>query len=197
MVLDKDVCTDIKYYQLYLKELISDYYINESICDFYDENKSLYIRYGNCLSDISKSLKYRQHMLCYLLFYEDKESKSIPKLLNRIRDTKIIKDKELDKAIKILAKEIEDYVDSNKKDIENLKEYRHNVYAHWNKKLFDQNWQNEFQSQHTFDFKKIITLSQKCIETLSIILSFLGEDSYVYPEPDTHYIEKFIKKLKS
>ena len=193
---NESLCNDIKYYQMYLKELLTDYYINESICDFYETDKGQFIRYGNCLGNITRALSYRQHMLCYLLFYEDKDSKSIPKLLNRIRDTKLLKDKELDKAIKYLANEIEAMVKSASCDIENLKEYRHKVYAHWNVNLFNTEWQKQFKKNHIFDYEKIISLSKKCIETFGVILNFLGQNSYFSPEVEKGYIDLFIKSLK-
>ena len=193
---NENLCNDLKYYQMYLKELLTDYYINESICDFYENEKSKFIKYGDCLGNISHALSYRQHMLCYLLFYEDKDSKSIPKLLNRIRDTKLLKDKQLDKAIKFLANEIETIVKSASCDIENLKEYRHKVYAHWDVNLFNTDWQKQFKKDHAFDYEKIINLSKKCIETFELIISFLGQDSYLYTKVETQYIDLFIKNLK-
>ena len=181
---------------MFLNELISDYYLNELICDFYEQDRVKYRKYGNNLSNISKALKYRQHMLCYLLFYEDKDSKSIPKLLNRLKDTKILEDKKLDYFVKCLSDDIKDLLNSAKTDIINLKEYRHNIYAHWNKNRFKSEWQEQFKSEHIFDFEKIFNISKKCIEIFTEIICICNENAYISSEVDKAYANLLIDTLK-
>ena len=88
-----DVCNSIKNFQEYLGEILSCYQINEAICDFFHDYIDKFKEYDHCLGYISISLKYRQHMLCYLLFYHDKESKSIPSVLNQISSNRVLEDK--------------------------------------------------------------------------------------------------------
>lgn len=193
----KEIINEIRYYQMFLYELISDYCLNESICDFYEHDRSNYRRYGNNLSNISKALKYRQHMLSYLLFYDDKDSKSIPKLLRRLKDTKVLEDKKLDSFIKYLSNDIQDLLKSAETDITNLKEYRHNIYAHWNKNSFKAEWQEQFKNEHVFDFEKIFNISQKCIEIFTEIICICNECSYIPLNVDMSYINLFIDTLKN
>lgn len=190
------LCNDIRYFQMYLKELLTDYEMNEAICDFYENDKSKFMKFGTCLGNISEALCYRQHMLCYLLFYKDKDSKSIPRLLNRIKDTKLLQNKKLDEAIKYLANEVNLLLQNANTDIVNIKEYRHNVYAHWNVNSFNKEWRKQFREKHLFDYEKIIELTRKCLETFEVILSLLDRNSYVNPKVSLGHIELLINSLK-
>ena len=107
-----------------------------------------------------------------------RQRKSIPKLLNRLKDTKILEDKKLDSFIKILSKDIKDLLSSAEIDIGNLKEYRHNIYTHWNKNRFNSEWQEQFKNEHVFDFVKIFNIAKQCIEIFTEILYICNECSY-------------------
>ena len=187
---------ELHYYQMYLGEFLSDFELNEAICDLYEENKGCYNQYGLCLGNISGALNYRQHMLCYLLFYNDSDGKSIPKLINRIRDTEIVNDKKLTAGIKNIVSKLEKPFAEAKNDIENLKEYRHNVYAHWNKKVFNSDWQQEFALNHQFNYDKILELSIQCFKIFSEILILLGGEPFEKSLIKNHSIEYFFNKLK-
>lgn len=93
-------------------------------------------------------------MLCYLLFHYDKESKSIPRLLNKVRDIKISNDEGIDKELKKLAEELRLEINEANTDIESLKEYRYDVYAHWNKNIFDEDWKKDFAKNTLSIMKK-------------------------------------------
>lgn len=194
-MIKEKIANELKYYQKYLGELISHFYINEAICDFYDNQKADYCRFGICLGNISDALNYRQHMLCYLLFHYDKESKSIPRLLNKVRDLKISNNKEKEKELKKLAEELRLEINQANPDIESLKEYRYDVYAHWNKNIFDEDWQKDFASKHPFDYGKIIDLSVKSFNIFKKMLSLLDEESFELSIIEPSHIDLFIEKL--
>ncbi|MBQ9751016.1 MAG: hypothetical protein IJV87_10630 [Clostridia bacterium] len=94
---------EIQYFQMYLSTIISNLRLNDAICDFYENDTKSFNRYGICLGNISDALNYRQHMLCYLLFFDDKESKSIPRFLRRVQDTKIVSDKAIDLGLTMIC----------------------------------------------------------------------------------------------
>lgn len=192
----QELVNEIQYYQMYLGEFLSDFEINEAICDFSEENKNCYNKYGLCLGHISGALNYRQHMLCYLLFYNSSDGKSIPKFINRIKDTKIVNDNELSKLIKNIVSKLDSPFLEAKKDIENLKEYRHNVYAHWNKNVFNTDWQQEFESNHKFNYDNILELSIQCFKVFSEILSLLGSEPFEKSLISKYSISLLFDKLK-
>ena len=192
----EDIVNSIKYFQMYLGEVLSYYQLNDAICDFYDTTQGKFNEYGNCLGYISSALNYRQHMLCYLLFYYDKDSKSIPRLINEIRDNRVLADKELDHKLKNVALKMAAELDSFHADIENLMEYRHNVYAHWNKKVFNDDWQTQFKKNHTINYKNILLLCQKCFEYFSDMLIMMGEEPFVKSFINDFEIKHFISQLK-
>lgn len=196
MIDKNEICTEIKYFQMYLHELISDYYISEAVNNFYDENKIKYISYGNFLTDIVKAVNYRQHMLFYLMYHEDKDSKSIPRLLNKIQDNKMLQDQHLNNTIKSLGKEISKLITDASVDIKNIKEYRDNVYAHWNKNLFKKNWQQQFKKDNKFDYEKMIVVAKKTLETLDDILFLFNEESYIPPDVSKFGLNKLINAIK-
>lgn len=191
-----ELINELHYYQMYLGEFLSDFEINEAICDLYEENKVCYNQYGLCLGNISSALSYRQHMLCYLLFYNDSDGKSIPKLINRIKDTKIVNDKELSKDIKNIVFKLDEPFSKAENDIDNLKEYRHNVYAHWNKKVFNTDWQQEFTFNHQFNYDNILELSIQCFKVFSEILILLGSEPFEKSLVSNHSIEFLLNRLK-
>ena len=194
-MIKEKIVTELKYYQKYLGELISHFYINEAICNLYDTQKEHYCKFGICLGNISDTLNYRQHMLCYLLFHYDKESKSIPRLLNKVRDIKISNDEGTDKELKKLAEELRFEINEANTDIESLKEYRYDVYAHWNKNIFDEDWQKDFANKHPFDYEKIIGLSVKSFNIFKKMLSLLDEESFELSIIQPSHIDLFIEKL--
>ena len=194
--MQKEIVNEIKYYQMYLSETISDFCINESICDFFDEDKNKYNQYGICLGNISEALNYRQHMLCYLLFHYDKDSKSIPRFLNRIKDTKIFREVDKDKKLKQLEEEMTQLLEEASNDIQSLKEYRYDVYAHWNKNVFNTEWQQNFKNEHPFDYGKIIELCTQCYNLLGDMLNLFGEKSFSKALINKKHLDAFISQLK-
>ena len=180
---------------MYLGELISDYILNEKICDLYNKRKPSFAKYGNCLGYISTALVYRQHMLCYLMLKHSGESKSIPKFLNRITDTKILDDKRLDNKLKVYATSLKELFANSEKDINSLSEYRYDVYAHWNKQLFDTGWQKDFINKNKFNYNVIIDLCAKCYNVFSEMLLLLGAESFTKSVTSLSDIESLIKLL--
>lgn len=76
MLITKNLCdfmeiteliNELHHYQMYLGKFLSDFELNEAICDFYEENKVCYNQYELCLGNISEALSYRQHMLFVVL----------------------------------------------------------------------------------------------------------------------------------
>ena len=196
MNIKEEIINTIKYFQRYIGEILSNYQINNAICDFYDFNKNKFREYGNCLGHISSALNYRQYMLCYLLFYHDKESKSIPKLINQIKDNRVVADKELDKQLKNIALKINSELNSFSLDIENLKEYRYDIYAHWNTKVFNESWQEQFIKDHPINYSNLLLLCQKCFEHFSNILVIIGDEPFDKSLTKDFEINHFIDKLK-
>lgn len=196
MIDKNEICNEIKYFQMYLHELISDYYISESLNDFYDANKIKYLNYGNYLTEIVKAVNYRQHMLFYLMYHEDRDSKSIPRLLNKIQDNKLLQDQHLNDTIKSLGGEISNLITEVSLDIKNIKEYRDNVYAHWNKNLFKKQWQQKFKNDYKFNYEKMINVAKKTLKTLDDILFLFDEDSFVPPEVSKYGLNKLINTIK-
>lgn len=182
---------------MYLHELISNFYISESLNDLFDEDKQNFYKFGNYLTNIVNSANYRQHMLIYLMFHEDKDSKSIPRLLNKIRDNKMLKDVHYNNVIKSLGDKISHLINEASLDIKNIKEYRDNVYAHWNKNLFKTEWQKQFKQEFKFDYGKLIELAKNCLEAFDHILFLFNEESYVPIQVEKEGIIKLIEKIKN
>lgn len=195
MIDKNEICNEIRYFQMFLHELISDCYLSDALNNFYEEDKNKYIKYGNYLTYIVKAVNYRQYMLIYLMYYEDKDSKSIPRLLNKIKDNKLLKEKPINDTIKSLGKTISQLINDISLDIKNIKEYRDNVYAHWNKNLFKKEWQQQFKKDYKFDYEKILEVAKTTLETFDNILFLFNEDSYVPAEVEKHGLDVFISTI--
>lgn len=193
---NKGLITELKYYQMYIGEIISDYEINERICDLFDTNKVVYAKYGNCLGHISTALVYRQYMLCCLMFCEDKDSKSIQKLCNTILDTKVVDDKDLHAQLKKCIERLKTVLDENKSTIDKLYKYRCKIYAHWDKKVFDSDWQKAFVLEYKFDYEAILKLCNESFDTITNLLELLGEGPYTKSITPLSDIDKFINSFK-
>ena len=187
---------EIQHFQMYLSTIISNLRLNAAICDFYENDTKSFNRYGICLGNISDALNYRQHMLCYLLFFDDKESKSIPKFLRRVQDTKIVSDKAIDLKLKKIATDVCEKISEIQTDLDSLFEFRYNVYAHWNPKLFESEWQKKFSEQNKFDYEKIINLCNYCFSSFSEMLTMLNEEAFTKAVITQSSIDSFIKNLK-
>ena len=191
----KEFINELKYYQMFLGEIISNYYINEAICDFAEQKRMAFIQYGNCLGQISSALVHNQHILCDILFHKNNESKSIPRTLGRLFTEPFNVPKETKKEIKEKAINILSMIEEANNDIENLTAFRNNVYAHFNNSLFVEEWQEEYKRKHPFDFERIIDICKQCIDAFNEILVLLGEEGYLKSIARLTHIERFIQKL--
>ena len=186
---------ELKYYQMFLGEVISDYYINKAICDFFDQKPASFIKYGNCLSHISSALLQRQQVLCNILLTKNRDGKSIPKTLGRLFTESTNISTDVLEQIKEKAKVVLNLIEESKSDLSNLKDFRDNVYAHFNNNLFKEEWQVDFRANHPFDFKKMVNMCINIFDVFSHILEMLGEESYYKSITPTMYIDSFIKSL--
>ena len=191
----KEFVNELKYYQMFLGEIISNYYINESICDFAEQNRTAFNQYGNCLGQISSALVHNQHVLSDILFHKDNDSKSIPRTLGRLFTESFNAPKETAQAIKEKATIILDIIEKASGDIKNLTAFRNNVYAHFNNSLFIEEWQEEYKRHHPFDFEKIIDICKQCIDIFSEMLALLGDEGYLRSVVRLAHIGRFIQKL--
>lgn len=193
----KEFINELKYYQMFLGEIISNYYINEAICDFAEQNRICFNQYGNCLGQISSALVHNQHLLCDILLHKNNESKSIPRTLNRLFNEPFNVSKENAQTIKTKASIVLEAIDNHKVDIDNLNAFRNNVYAHFNNKLFDEQWQEEYKAKHPFDFDALIKVCKQCVDIFSEILYLLNEEAYSMSTIQLAHLDKFIKKLST
>ena len=69
----EQIIKEIEHYQYYLGKAISQTYINDKICDFYDNNNGKYSLYSTCLSEISFALLFSQRMIFSDIFIADKD----------------------------------------------------------------------------------------------------------------------------
>ncbi len=191
----KEFVNELKYYQMFLGEIISNYYINESICDFAEQNRMAFNQYGNCLGQISSALVHNQHILSDILFHKNNESKSIPRTLGRLFTEPFNVSIDTKKEIKEKASNILDIIEKANDDIKNLTAFRNNVYAHFNNSLFIEEWQEEYKRNHPFDFEKMIDICKQCVDAFSEILVLLGEEGYLKSIVRLTHIERFIQKL--
>ena len=191
----KEFVNELKYYQMFLGEVISNYYINESICDFAEQNPMAFNQYGNCLGQISSALVHNQHILSDILFHKNNESKSIPRTLGRLFTEPFNVSIDTKKEIKEKASNILDIIEKANDDIKNLTAFRNNVYAHFNNSLFIEEWQEEYKRNHPFDFEKMIDICKQCVDAFSEILVLLGEEGYLKSIVRLTHIERFIQKL--
>lgn len=192
---NNEFVNELKYYQMFLGEVISDYYINEAIHDLFDQKSSSFIQYGNCLGHISSALLHNQQVLCNILLTKSKEGKSIPKTLGRLFTESTNISTDVLEQIKEKAKVVLNLIEESKSDLSNLKNFRDNIYAHFNNNLFIEDWKVDFKANHPFDFKKIVNICINIFDIFSQMLEMLGEESYYKSITPTMYIDRFIKSL--
>ena len=191
----KEFVNELKYYQMFLGEAISAYYINSAICDFADQKESSFYRYGNCLGQISSALIYRQSMLCDILLRNSKQSKCIPRTIERIFNEPFGNDKKTKEEIQRLLCAVKEQLDKIESDLKELSEYRNNVYAHFNNNIFSEMWQKEFRQKHCFNDVQIIEVAAKCFEHFSIILKLLKEEPYLKSLVNQAHVKRMIKRI--
>ncbi len=182
---------ELQYYQMYFGKALRCGYINDKICDFFDFHFDRYRPYENSLGEISSALLHSQRVLFSSLLIEDKDSKHIGKLLNRLQSTKVSNDEIVDKKIKQIAQKLSIEVQKQSANILKLKEYRNKVFVHFDKKSFDDEWRNQFPLQNPCDFAEIINLSKQIYGGLYDIIMLLKgipfSTSELYPT-DINYL---------
>ena len=164
---------EIEYYQFYLGKALSQIYINDKICDFYENNNKQFSLYANSLSEISSALLLSQRMLFCDIFLPDRDSKNIHKLLNKLQSNKIATQEEIDLKIKNIAESLANEVALQSTNLDNLQKYRHNVFAHFNTRFFDDDWRKDFPHENRCDFIEIKNLAIKVFDGCSQILQLL------------------------
>ena len=187
---------DLKYLQMYIGELLTGYELNEAICDFYDCDKVSYIQFGTCLGFISSSLKYRIQMLGYLLFSCNNKTMNINKVLNKIIFDFLYEDKTVEQKIKQRARNLQSSIEAQRGEFAVLKSYRDSVYAHWEKEIFNNYYQNDFIENNKLNFSVFVELSKICFDCFSEMLNLLNEEPYIRSFPQKTKIEHFIKKFR-
>ena len=174
----KELINELKYYQMYLGELISVYHINEAICDLADNNKTVYASYGNCLGQISSALVHHQHILCDIMLRWNKKCKCIPRTIDRVFNEPFMCDETVKEKIKAIFEDLKTGFNSVAGDLDNLNSYRNNVYAHFCNSVFSTQWQVEFKAKHPFDYDKILSMAEQCFDGFSKVLNLLSEEPY-------------------
>ena len=187
---------DLKYLQMYIGELLTGFELNEAICDFYESDRISFNNYGTCLGFISSSLKYKIQMLGYLLFSKKTDQMNIHKVLNKINSDLKYENKEVEKRIKQISLNLEKAIEEKNDDYDILTTYRDNVYAHWEKKIFNEDFQKEFLDKNKLNFLVFIDLAKVCFDSFTDILKLLNEEPYICSLPQKHIIERFINKLQ-
>lgn len=191
----KEFVNELKYYQMFLGEVISAYYINEAICDFAEQKNFSFASYGNCLGQISSALIRSQFVLCDILLRNSTQSKCIPRTIERIFNEPFGSDKKLKEEIQSVLCVVKDELNKIECDLKELGEYRNNVYAHFNNNIFSETWQEEFKKKHPFDYDKIIDVAKKCLDCFSVILTLLEEEPYLKSIIKLKHVQKMIEKL--
>ena len=132
----KEFVNELKYYQMFLGEVISAYYINEAICDFAEQKKFSFASYGNCLGQISSALIRSQFVLCDILLRNSTQSKCIPRTIERIFNEPFGSDKKLKEEIQSVLCVVKDELTKIECDLKELGEYAFSdrdgfFYADW------------------------------------------------------------------
>ena len=188
------ILNEIEYYQMHISDILANNNINEKICDWYENNKEKYQKYNCALGHISSALVQRSHLLSYILFDESSDAKNIKQLFNRLCSTKYVK-KNIHIKIKETVKNAEIQVENIKEDIYSLQKFRHNVYAHFNKNIFKNDWQENFKKENSFNFNNILNgliEIYKCLNSIKILLGY-QEMSLEYTNQND--IELLLSKL--
>ena len=191
-----EVINELQYYQMYIGEIISCYYINEALCDFADSYPESLRQYGIELRVISRALVCKEHLLSAVLLCYDPKSKRLMKSIERILCEKISDDmlsySKITNKLHDAKKEIQKCTD----DISKLREFRNKVYAHFDQKIFDDSWQISFKKENNFNFTKIKELCESIFNTFSEILEILGSKPYDASVIRLSDVERFIERLK-
>lgn len=191
----EEVIIELKYYQMYIGKAISYVYINDKICDFFDLEKEKYNLYACSLGEISSSLIMSQRILFSNLLLEDK-GRCIPKLLNKLDSNQICDNTNFNLKIKTIVNEMKDIMDLQAKNIEKLKEYRHKVYAHFDKGLFNTEWQKTFVQKNDCDFDAIINTCIELFEKIYELIVLLGGEPFGKTLMKPYDINYLISRLK-
>lgn len=89
-----------------------------------------------------------------------------------------------------------DEISNYQLDIKNLVEYRYDVYAHWNKNIFRENWQVQFQNNHPVNYDNLLLLCKKCFDYFWRMLIMMGETPSAKSLAESFAVNHFIDKLK-
>ncbi len=107
---NKQLIKEIKYYQLYLGKAIAQIYINEKLCDFHDNQNKQFNLFASSFGEITSALLLSQRIIFCDIFIEDRDSKNIHKLLNKLISNKIVNDTKIDLQIKDIANSLKNEI---------------------------------------------------------------------------------------
>ena len=191
------IIEEFQNYQNIIGKIDSFYRINEALCHFFESSNAKFYSYGLVLSSINSALVCWQHSLCSILLCRNKESKNIPCSIDRILSEGITNDKNKVLYNKIVPylKELQKIINQESDNIEKLRNFRNNVYAHFNKKIFNEEWQIEYKVVNNFDFVKLREACLRIFDNISAILEILGAETFEKSIVLQRDIKKFIEKL--
>lgn len=186
---------ELQYYQLYFGKALRCGYINDKICDYFDDNPNKYRPFENSLGEISSALLHSQRVIFSSLLIEDKDSKHIRKLLNKLISIRVSNNDIVDKKIKQIAQKLLLEVQIQSANILELKEYRNKVFVHFDKKSFNDEWRNQFPLQNPCNFNEIINLAKQIYNGLYDIIVLLNGIPFSTSELCPNDINDMIAKL--
>lgn len=196
--MDKEkLIKEIEYYQYYLGKAVAQVYINEKLCDFHDSSKVQFGLYSNSLCEISSALLLSQRMLFCDIFIDDRDSKNIYKLLNKLDSNKIVSQEKIDIKIKAIAKSLKCTIEKQADNIAFLQKYRNNIFAHWGTGFFDDDWRKNFPIKYSCDFMAIVELAVTAFDAFTQILLLLKRIPLDRAKMAPSDIDKLIKKLSN
>ena len=82
-------------------------------------------------------------------------------------------------------------IEDENSNIEKLRNFRNNVYSHFNKKIFNEEWQKSYKKENNFEFPKLKTVCLNIFDDLSRILEILGAEIF----DKSFVLDRDVKKL--
>ena len=154
--------------QSQLNSAISEYYLNERINYWYEQNPNDYSTILQDLGTITESLRNECLITIAKVFdSRDKKSISFQKIVNLINDTKCVENEEKHRTLKNIANDAQSIIDNH--NIKELISWRDHYLAHLDKSL-------KKYMQMNFDVPYLISICSNIFSILNKILKIFGED---------------------
>jgi len=192
---NRKLIEELQYYQLYFGKALRCGYINDKICDYFSDNPDKYRPFENSLGEISSALLHSQRVAFASLLIEDKDSKHIRRLLNKLISTRVSSDNVIDSNIKLIAQKLLLDIQNQSANILKLKEYRNNVFVHFGKKSFDDECRSKVHLLYPCNFDEIIDLAKQIFNGLYDIIILLKGIPFSKNELCPNDINDLIDKL--